>query len=712
MIEFMLEVTLVGSLALAIIILASDSRRLANRLFAAIALLFALWSLSILLFDATTNTTYALQYARLFYIGSVMFTPLLAIFTWYYPRGNRIPRKALWLVLATMALFLTAFIADEHLIISSLTRHPDGWHAEIHKPMYLAFACYFVFYFVFAITIAVRKYRQYRGEERMRAVFYLYGILGTSIPGFVANLILPYFGDYTHIWIGPLFSTSFLVASGYSIARHRLLDVKTFLAKSALYLLTIGFLIAIYAVVIYIVVSLLLGGGSIGAEALFAANVTASLIVAFSLNPIRRWVDYWTRKVFRYQRYDSQELIDAITSICVRQTDLTVLLSDVTVQLEDAFEPKFIAFLFDDNHHGDVVHGKASARQVDIEIISKLYEHQAIEAAGGGIGQIYELATPAQKIGYFVIGSEKDGRSYRQEDERVLSMIAAELSVAIQNIFRLEEIRSFALTLEKEVNDATKELRASNAKLLEMDSAKDEFVSMASHQLRTPLTSVKGYLSMVLEGDAGNITPMQRQLLEEAFTSSERMVHLIGDFLNVSRLQTGKFVIDTHAVNLAEVVSQEVEGMRQIAATHDIKLQCKVLKSCPVLYLDEGKMRQVIMNFIDNAIYYSPEGTTVKVNLGSEDGDLVLRIVDHGMGVPKEVQAKLFTKFFRAENARKQRPDGTGIGLYLAKRIIDGHKGKLVFESELDKGSTFGFRLPIKRLSTPPKDTAETVASL
>ena len=701
----MLAVTLVGSLALAAIILASDSRRLANRMFAAIAALFALWSLTILLFGSTTNSDYALQYTRLFYIGSVIFTPLLALFTWHYPRGNRIPRGLAMAISVGILVFVAAFVADEHLIVASLTHAADGWHAEIHKPMYLVFSAYFVAYFIFALVIAVRKYRTYSGAERMRGIFYLYGILGTSIPGFIANLFLPYLGDYTHIWIGPVCSMSFLIASGYSIARHHLLDVKAFLAKTALYLLTIGFLIAIYAGVLFVVVSLLLGGGDIAPEALFAANVTASLIVAFSLNPIRRWVDYWLRKVFRYQRYNSRELTDTIASICVRQTDLAVLLAEVTIQLQEAFEPKFLAFVFNDTHHGNVIHGKASARQTDLEVIGRLYEHQAVEPVGGGIGHIYELATPAQKIGFLVVGAEKEGRPYRREDKHTLEVIVAELSVAIQNIFRLEEIRSFARTLEDEVNDATKELRASNAKLLEMDATKDEFVSMASHQLRTPLTSVKGYISMVLEGDAGEITKAQRQLLEEAFTSSERMVHLIGDFLNVSRLQTGKFVIDPHATNLADVVTQEVEGIRQIAATHNIKLQCKVPKVCPVLYIDEGKIRQVIMNFIDNAIYYSPEMTTVKVTLNSEDGDVVFRVTDQGMGVPKDVQAKLFTKFFRAENARKQRPDGTGIGLFLAKRVIDGHRGKIVFESQLGKGSTFGFRLPIKRLSMAPKPT-------
>lgn len=181
------------------------------------------------------------------------------------------------------------------------------------------------------------------------------------------------------------------------------------------------------------------------------------------------------------------------------------------------------------------------------------------------------------------------------------------------------------------------------------------------------------------------------------------MVHLIGDFLNVNRLQTGKFMIDAAQVDLSKVVRQEVDSIQQMAAGHDTVVQYKAPARFPLLYIDEGKIRQVVMNFIDNAIYYSPEGKVIKVTLSIEDGDAVLRVTDKGMGVPAEVQKKLFTKFFRAENARKQRPDGTGIGLYLARKVIDGHGGKVVFESIEGKGSTFGFRLSIKKLSKPPK---------
>ena len=200
---------------------------------------------------------------------------------------------------------------------------------------------------------------------------------------------------------------------------------------------------------------------------------------------------------------------------------------------------------------------------------------------------------------------------------------------------------------------------------------------------------------MVLEGDAGKVTKLQKQLLSEAFTSSERMVHLINDFLNISRVQTGKFLIDRHEVDLTRIVKQEVRALETSADARNLKLKLHVPSKPLLMHLDEGKIRQVIMNFIDNALYYSRPNTMISITLTQLPNDVKLEVQDRGIGVPLKEQHNLFTKFFRAENAKTQRPDGTGVGLYLAKKVIDGHQGKLIFSSVEGQGSIFGFKLPL-----------------
>mgnify|MGYP000981645546 FL=1 len=238
-----------------------------------------------------------------------------------------------------------------------------------------------------------------------------------------------------------------------------------------------------------------------------------------------------------------------------------------------------------------------------------------------------------------------------------------------------------------------------NEKLKEIDATKDEFISMASHQLRTPLTSMKGYVSMVLEGDVGEINDQQRTMLQQAFDSSQRMVYLISDLLNVSRLRTGKFTITNSPTNLADIVESELEQLKANAQARNVKFVYSKPQSFPVLSLDETKIRQVIMNFMDNALYYTPANGRVNVELNCNDRVVTFTVTDSGLGVPKKDQPFLFTKFYRAQNARRMRPDGTGLGLYMARKIIVAQGGSILFNSEEGVGSTFGFAFPYSTAS-------------
>lgn len=270
-------------------------------------------------------------------------------------------------------------------------------------------------------------------------------------------------------------------------------------------------------------------------------------------------------------------------------------------------------------------------------------------------------------IGYVCVGKREKG-NYNRTDITALETIDEELVIAIQNAQSVQEVRELNANLEQRISNATKELRTSNKQLQKLDEAKDEFISMASHQLRTPLTSIKGYISMLIEGDLGELTDDQKYVLNEAFVSSERMVRLIGDFLNVSRLQTGRFVIEKRPIDLAALVEREINGLMQNAEAKGIQFTYKAPKNIPMIDLDENKMQQVIMNFADNAIYYSKEKGKVRITLKKIKDWVELTVKDTGIGVPKDEQAGLFDKFYRASNARKARPDGTGVGLFLAKK--------------------------------------------
>jgi signal transduction histidine kinase len=443
--------------------------------------------------------------------------------------------------------------------------------------------------------------------------------------------------------------------------------------------------------------------------------------------PVKRFFDRITNRIFYQDAYDTQQFIDQLNRALVTNVELKPLLTKVSEVVVANLKTEFSIFSLRETGYSDSRNiGVPRSNLIDVD-------HQAIQKAmpqfkhrvvltddlandeetkellsilrDNNISVLVRLVSNLkynfEGLGYLTLGPKKSGASYTPQDIRVISIVANELVIAIENSLRFEEIEKFNETLQEKVDDATKQLRRTNDKLKVMDETKDEFISMASHQLRTPLTSVKGYLSMVLEGDAGNVGEMQRKLLDQAFVSSQRMVYLIADLLNVSRLRTGKFVIEAVPSNLADVVESEVGQLKETAAGRGLTLTYEKPDDFPQLYLDETKIRQVIMNFTDNAIYYTPHGGHIAVTLEDKDESIEFKVTDDGMGVPKSEQPHLFTKFYRAGNARKARPDGTGLGLFMAKKVIVAQGGNLIFNSQEGKGSTFGFAFPKAKLQIP-----------
>jgi signal transduction histidine kinase len=305
------------------------------------------------------------------------------------------------------------------------------------------------------------------------------------------------------------------------------------------------------------------------------------------------------------------------------------------------------------------------------------------------LSSIYALKLNSRHYlkGLVVIGLTDDNSRLTGADRELLDDLLTPIESLIVHKQLMEENTSLRTQI-KQLRD----------RLTALDEAKDDFISMASHQLRTPLTAIKGYVSMLREGDAGDVSSAQQDMLSQTYISCQKMVYVIADLLNVSRLKTGKFGIYPSPVQLDQIVSEEVDQMREIAKPKSINITYLSPKDFPELELDEIKIRQVVMNFIDNAIHYSHSGGKIEVNLTDKAETVELTVKDEGIGVPKSEQVHLFTKFYRAKNARVVRPDGMGLGLFMAKKVIIAEGGAIIFESHENRGSTFGFILSKAKL--------------
>ena len=536
------------------------------------------------------------------------------------------------------------------------------------------------------------------------------------MPGLIINGILPVFGNYAANLYGPNAVIFLAIFMSIAIVKHRLLDIRLIVARSLTYALLLAVVVIFYGIIIFGIGSKILPSSQLNLfERLF--YVTFAILMALSYQPLKKFFDKITNKFFFQDVYNTQEVLDNVSSVIVGSVDPHKIQRGALNALSTAMRPTFMSFLLftagDKLIKGDVVgqqwnmHNpktlqaalKKSGKKFIIydepdEHNQKLREILRIEE----ISLVAPLVTKDETIGYLLLGPKKSGNIYNTQDIGLLNIATNEMAVALQNAQRFDEIQAFALTMQEKVTEATRELKTSNRKLIALDEAKDEFISMASHQLRTPLTSIKGYLSMLSDGDMGKLSPTQTKAVQEAFGSSQRMVFLIADFLNVSRIKTGKFVIEPSKIDLSVVVGEELSQLKEMFESKNLKLSYEPPHDLPQVMLDDNKMRQVMMNMIDNAIYYTPVGGSINVQLYKTDTELIFKVVDNGIGVSKAEQHKLFTKFFRASNAKKARPDGTGLGLFMAQKIVAEQGGAIIFESTENKGSTFGFRFPLAKI--------------
>jgi signal transduction histidine kinase len=258
-------------------------------------------------------------------------------------------------------------------------------------------------------------------------------------------------------------------------------------------------------------------------------------------------------------------------------------------------------------------------------------------------------------------------------------------------IHALDRLRANERLARAEAETAQRLLTEQNERLREADRLKDEFVALISHDLRTPLTSITGYVELALEDD---LSDDLRGYLQVVARNAERLLALVNDLLFVARLQAGEMSLEPGEVDLTKVVRDGVRSMEPRAAAKGVTLTCAV-EAVPTVRADRGRVLQLLDNLVSNAIKFTPAGGSVHVSLGHAGDCVALEVADSGIGIAPGDQRRLFERFFRAENAVDRQVPGTGLGLYISRVIADAHQGKLTVRSELDQGSTFRLELPL-----------------
>ena len=235
-------------------------------------------------------------------------------------------------------------------------------------------------------------------------------------------------------------------------------------------------------------------------------------------------------------------------------------------------------------------------------------------------------------------------------------------------------------------------------KLKELDKMKSEFVSNVSHELRTPLTSIKAYNQLLYDEDLGKLNQEQKKSVKAVLESTDNLVHILSDILDISKMEAGRIDMTKKKVDLANSVNSVIDELTPLAKKKAIKMTANIQKKIPSIKCDDYRLNQVLVNLIGNSIKFNRFNGMIKINARiywENKNFVVIEVKDTGIGIKEDAMSKVFDKFYQAGSTATQKASGTGLGLAVVKQIVEAHKGKVWVNSVLGKGSTFSFTLPV-----------------
>jgi signal transduction histidine kinase len=696
------------NLFFALIIRFRSSRNRANTIFELTVLAICGWIFAMIFFR-TSDVQTATIWARLLYFFPVFIPSGFLLFGLHFPNDKA--DKFHIGIIVSLAAVMAGLSLIPNAVIQSVTSVPGkekiisfGW----------AYYSYYIIYipamFLASYYVLVKKYKSRDPFLKAQIRYIFIGLLLASQVGMVTNLILPSFGLFETNWMGQFFTFFWVGGATYAIVKRRFMDIRLVVARTIAYTILLVLLGLIYSVGLFVIGALFFDV-SAAAKQLWVSTLLA-LLMAFSFQPLRKVLEKFTESIFFQEQYDPEELLKSISQVLSTTIDISDLEKNVLYLLVKNLHVEFGDILLTEKDNqtkfseqqffdSPILVDKLSlvpflSNSQSLFIFDELEEGELKKSMRElDLGAIVKLITKQGTVGLLILGQRKSGGIYVATDIRLLEILGPQLAIAIQNAKAFEEIRKFNITLQDEVNKATTELRDANEKLKQLDKLKDEFVSLASHELRTPMTAVKSYTWMVLNGKAD--TPeKQKEYLNIVYVSVERLLHLVNDMLDISRIESGRVQMTPTVFDMNELALQVQNEFTAKASERHIELQLIKSDQPANVNADKNKIQEVVENLVSNAVKFTPENGHITIAVAHQDGLVKTSITDTGKGISAQDMEKLFKKFGRLDNSLTgmSSEPGTGLGLFICKQYTELSGGKIWVESEVGKGATFAFTLP------------------
>lgn len=567
---------------------------------------------------------------------------------------------------------------------------------------------------VMSSIILIRKFLHSDYREKTQLKFFLFGVIATFTLLITTNFILVnVFKTSFFVVFGPFFTLILVGSITYAIVRHRFLDIRLVVARAVAYSVLITLIGVFYVGATFVLSSVFLRSAIPGNQSIIYIILT--IIVALSFERVRYIVEKLTDGIFFKGRYDTNQLLFRLGSVMSTNIELRLLASQIVQTLIEQMRISRGAF---------VILGEGLTSIYDIidigfsQKLSVLYDqvspffplseiivfdelednHLKSLMREMDVAVMKTLKVGEQVVGLLFLGEKASGEIYSEQDLKILEILAPEMAVAIQNSQSYDKIKKFNVILSQEIKKATTDLQQANEKLKQMDHLKDDFVSIASHELRTPMTAIRSYAWMALHKSDVPLSEKLQKYLIRVLISTERLINLVNDMLNLSRIESGRIEIKPEAVDLLSLVKDIIDEL-YFSKSQEKHIEFVVLeKTVPKIFADPEKLRQVFLNIVGNSLKFTPHGGKIIFDFFTDGQVVETSIKDTGVGISQEDLSKLFHKFSRLDNSytAAATSGGTGLGLYISKNLIELMKGKIRAQSEgVGKGTTFTVSLPV-----------------
>jgi len=692
-----------------------------NQVFVLFCLSVAMWSYAYYFWPEAVDKKTALLSFQLLHIGAI-FIPvcyLHFVLVWL----NLYKEKKRILKLGYLASFILCCFVFTPLFIKDMVPKFSFKYWGEPGILYHFFLFIFFLYAFYAFYLLLKAYQKSLGTQREQIKYILIGtVIGylggaTNYPLWY-NISIPPIGNWT--------ATLYLIIVAYAIVKYRLMDIRFVLGRGAVYTLSLITIITLAFLLMFLSNQFL---------STVSFNITGPLILIICIllfQPIFRFFEKFASKYFYYVFYSYQTVLTDLGKRLTQVLDLNKLSSFIVGTLMNTMKLDRTVILIREEGNGDyriqknigfkeengislvkdnflTVYLEKTQMPLVYEELSLIIrdtprgrEKERLETLRRNMKTIeaalcLPLLMKEKIIGMIVLGNKVSGDPYSEQDIELLTTLSNQASIALQNAKLFSGVRNFNLELERQVGKRTKELSDAYNELKKLDKAKSEFLSIASHQLRTPLTAIKGYISMIIEKTYGEPPEKMKTPLGNIYLSNERLIKLVNSLLDVSRIEAGRLETKFERLSLADVISSVIEELKNVAREKGLYLKLeKPTKLIPEILIDQQKARQIILNLIENAIRYTEKGG-VTIKLDVERSKIKIIVSDTGEGMTKEEISHLFESFSRGSAGARFWTEGAGLGLYVAKKFVEIHKGKIWAESlGKGKGSIFFVELPVK----------------